>query len=44
MKFELQFYILMIILGLNIKKIDWRGQFFLLLFISAWVLWNWKRG
>jgi hypothetical protein len=44
MKFELQVFILLIIVGLVIKKIDWRGQFFLFLFISAWIFYNWKKG
>lgn len=44
MKFELQLFILLIIIGLVIKRIDWRGQFFLILFIGLWIMYNWKRG
>lgn len=44
MKFELQVFILLIALGLTLKKMDWRGQFFLFLFIASWVLFNWKKG
>jgi hypothetical protein len=44
MKFEIQVFILLIIIGLVVKKIDWRGQFFLCLFIGAWIFYNWKRG
>lgn len=44
MKLELPFFIVMICLGLGLKKIDWRGQFFLFLFVFAWVMYNWKRG
>lgn len=44
MKFELQIFIMFIAMGLIIKRIDWRGQFFLFLFIALWVFYNWKKG
>jgi len=43
MKFELQMFFILLFIGLIVKKLDWRGHFFLLLFISAWVIFNWKK-
>jgi hypothetical protein len=43
MKFELYVFIGLIALGLILKKWDWRGNFFLLLFICAWVFYNWRK-
>lgn len=44
MKFELQLFFLFVLIGLFIKRLDWRGQFFLFLFIGAWIMYNWKKG
>jgi maltose O-acetyltransferase len=44
MRFELQLFVLLIGLGLTVKKLDWRGQFFLFLFICLWIFYNWKKG
>ncbi|MCS6775574.1 MAG: hypothetical protein RMJ43_06475 [Chloroherpetonaceae bacterium] len=44
MKFELQILFLFLVIGLLIKRIDWRGQFFLFLFLCTWIYFNWRRG
>lgn len=44
MKFELQMFIFLIALGAFVRKIDWRGHFFLFLFMAVWVYYNWKKG
>jgi hypothetical protein len=44
MKFELQVFAVLIALGLIVKRLDWRGQFFLFLFIVAWIFYTWKKG
>ena len=45
MKFQFEMFVLLSVIGLVVKKIDWRGQFFLFLFICAWVFYNnWKGG
>ena len=44
MRFELQMFVGLIAVGLVIKRIDWRGHFFLFLLITAWVFFNWIKG
>ena len=43
MKFELQIFLAIIIMGLLVKRVDWRGQFFLALFLILWITYNRNR-
>ena len=44
MRYEITVFIGLIAVGLFSKKMDWRGYFFLTLFVCLWVLINWKKG
>jgi hypothetical protein len=44
MRFELQMFVGLITLGLLVKRVDWRGMFFLLVLITSWVMFNWIKG
>ncbi len=44
MKYEIPVFILLIAVGLMVKKFDWRAQFGLFLFIATWVMYSWKKG
>ncbi len=44
MRFEITIFIGIILAGLIAKRLDWRGTFYLLLFVTLWVFINWKKG
>jgi hypothetical protein len=44
MKYELPVYILLIVLGLTVKKMDNIKRYFLVLFIATWILYSWQKG
>ena len=44
MRFEISIFLGMIIVGLIAKRLEWRGTFYLLLFVATWIFVNWKKG
>ena len=44
MRYEFFIFIGLITAGMMSKKLDWRGIFYLVLFVGGWIFINWKKG
>ncbi len=43
MKYDFQMLFLLVMLGVFFKKLNWRGWFFVGLFLFTWMMYNWLK-